>query len=172
MKRANGVHSPRVVNSAAVFVAVITLCSCSTSREPPLQGHALEQQERAMVELQSLLQSVGTSDPPRVTYTIRSLTKLASSDDLLNRAAAILKEHPKLHLCIEVHTDDGGGEEDDEALGLKRADAVKQRLTAQGVSSDAVEVVGYGTSRPLSNDTSAQGRAQNRRVELVVTARY
>lgn len=170
MTKRNGLSPARCVNySAAVFMAVLTLCSCSADRGPlPLD---LEEKERADAELQSVLGMAASRKIPRVEFETDSSTLLDSSDDLLDRVAAILKQHPRLQLMVEGHTDDVGSDEDNDVLSLKRAEAVKQRLTEEGVSPDSVTVVGYGKSRPLTYDTSEKGRAQNRRVEFLIRLR-
>lgn len=170
MTKRNGLSPARCVNySAAVFMAVLMLCSCSSNRGPLPQD--LEEKERATIELQAVLNSVLSRKIPQIEFETDSSTLLDSSDDLLEQVAEILKQHPRLQLTVEGHTDDAGGEKENEILSLKRAEAVKQRLTEEGISPDSVKVVGLGKSRPLTNDPSERGRAQNRRMEFIINTR-
>jgi outer membrane protein OmpA-like peptidoglycan-associated protein len=71
-------------------------------------------------------------------------------------------------IVIEGHTDSTGSEETNRELSLKRATAVRDELIAQGVSSDRVSVEGFGASRPIADNSTQAGRANNRRVEIVI----
>ena len=168
MKKGNGTSPAGCVKYfAAGFLAVLMLCSCSSGRGPtPLD---LAENESANNELISVLNPVGSVTRPGVEFETDSSTLLDSSDELLDRVAEILKRHPRVQLTVEGHTDDAGGAEDNEILSLKRAEAVKQRLTEKGIPPDSVKVFGFGKSRPLTNDTSERGRARNRRVEFIIT---
>lgn len=80
----------------------------------------------------------------------------------------MLQAHPDLMLRIEGHTDDVGDEAMNQSLSERRAAAVREWLVSAGsVAGDRLETVGFGESRPAAEGTSAEARAQNRRVELV-----
>jgi outer membrane protein OmpA-like peptidoglycan-associated protein len=82
----------------------------------------------------------------------------------------ILNEYPDTRLTIQGHTDNKGDDNYNRQLSAKRADAVRDYLIANGVKGGRLNTVAYGESAPLaSNDTEA-GRAQNRRVEVIVVA--
>jgi len=84
------------------------------------------------------------------------------------KLADFLKKHPKRDVLIEGHTDSVGGDDYNLVLSRKRADSVKYKLMADGVEADRITTVGYGKKFPLaSNDTKA-GKAQNRRVEVII----
>jgi len=53
-------------------------------------------------------------------------------------------------------------------LGRKRAESVREQLVSRGVAADRIKAAGIGPDRPVANNTSAEGRANNRRVEIVV----
>jgi OOP family OmpA-OmpF porin len=78
-----------------------------------------------------------------------------------------LNEQPDLRLVIEGHTDAVGAEAYNETLSQRRAQSVVRWLTDRGIDADRLKAVGYGESRPVSTNESSQGRALNRRVELV-----
>ena len=85
----------------------------------------------------------------------------------LDRLAQALKDNSNTRVLIEGHTDSVGGDDYNQALSDRRAEAVADALRMRGVPEDRYEVKGLGKAFPVaSNDTSA-GRQQNRRVEIV-----
>lgn len=83
-------------------------------------------------------------------------------------AAALSQGDPASKIVVEGHTDSVGGDAMNQALSLRRAEAVRNELIAQGVSGSRVSVEGFGPSRPVADNDSPAGRANNRRVEIVV----
>jgi outer membrane protein OmpA-like peptidoglycan-associated protein len=93
----------------------------------------------------------------------------AGTLDELSEIASIVRAHPGLHLEVDGHTDNEGGDAYEQRLSEQRAAAVRDVLVRAGIPPSAIVTRGFGKSRPLlSNDTSA-GRAQNRRVEVVIS---
>ncbi|MDD5297135.1 MAG: OmpA family protein [Rhodocyclaceae bacterium] len=88
------------------------------------------------------------------------------SRSTLDHVAAILKAHPQWTITIEGHTDSTAGAEHNQDLSERRANSVKQYLTQAGAAGDHLKTAGFGASRPLAENATALGRAQNRRVEL------
>jgi outer membrane protein OmpA-like peptidoglycan-associated protein len=72
---------------------------------------------------------------------------------------------------IEGHTDATGNDDANMTLSKQRAESVKGYLTQHGVSPAQLETAGFGASRPVADNETAEGRAQNRRTELVITSR-
>lgn len=87
----------------------------------------------------------------------------------LAKVSGILLSYPGLRVEVEGHTDAVGGEEYNQKLSEQRAGGVRDFLVQQGVPMNNVVAVGYGKSDPIADNGSAIGRAQNRRVELVVS---
>ena len=92
------------------------------------------------------------------------LTKSAMSE--LDKAAAILADHPKVNISIEGHTDNTGSAAGNQKLSEQRAAAVKTYLVKKGVSADRMATSGYGQQQPVADNKTAKGRAANRRVEF------
>lgn len=87
----------------------------------------------------------------------------------LKQMAEIMKKYPENVLTIKGYTDNTGTAQVNGPLSEKRADAVRQALTANGLSADVVKAIGMGEQNPVADNKSPTGRAQNRRVEIEVT---
>ncbi len=97
-------------------------------------------------------------------YTLKPDTKVS-----LAKVSGILQAYPGLKLQVEGYTDSVGGDEYNQKLSENRASAVRDFLVSQGVSMDNISATGYGKNNPVADNGTAQGRAQNRRVQLVVS---
>lgn len=84
----------------------------------------------------------------------------------LNRVGDILSKYPEDRIKIEGHTDNVGAAMMNEQLSLRRAETVKNVLTSRGVNEKQILVLGVGKSRPVADNSTEDGRARNRRVEL------
>lgn len=87
----------------------------------------------------------------------------------LARLAGIIISHPGLKLQIEGYTDNVGSDEYNMRLSEKRAESVREYLTAQGINPDNITSQGFGKTNFVAENTTATGRQQNRRVEMVVS---
>jgi OOP family OmpA-OmpF porin len=102
------------------------------------------------------------------TFEIGSAALSADAGGLLDEAIAILQENSFTVLTVEGHTDDVGSEEDNLALSEARAQAVVDYLIAGGIDAARLSAVGFGESRPIADNGTADGRSQNRRIQFVV----
>ncbi len=87
----------------------------------------------------------------------------------LARLSGIILNYPGLRLEAEGHTDNTGSAELNQRLSEQRAEAVRQYLSSQGITEDAITSVGKGFSVPVESNDTAAGRQKNRRVELIVS---
>ena len=92
---------------------------------------------------------------------------LPGAQDQLSRVAAFIKNSPR-PVVIEGYTDSRGSSSTNQALSERRARAVSDYLTSQGVPADRIRAVGKGESSPIASNATASGRSQNRRVEIVL----
>jgi outer membrane protein OmpA-like peptidoglycan-associated protein len=97
-------------------------------------------------------------------YTIKPDTKIA-----LAKVATILQLYPGLKVQVEGYTDSVGGDAYNQKLSENRADAVENFLVQNGVPAGNATAAGYGKANPVADNSTAAGRAQNRRVNLVVS---
>lgn len=89
---------------------------------------------------------------------------------LLSKVQNAIRTFEGANVTIEGHTDSTGSEELNRHLSQKRAEAVQDYLLANRViSTEKITAVGYGPSRPLAPNTTAEGRAQNRRIDVIIT---
>jgi len=87
----------------------------------------------------------------------------------LAKIAGIVSGHPGLRLDVEGYTDSVGGEAYNQHLSEQRGDSVRDYLVKQGMPGDSVASKGFGEGQPVASNDTAQGRQQNRRVELVIS---
>lgn len=83
-------------------------------------------------------------------------------------ANALTQANPDASIVVEGHTDSQGSQAFNLDLSARRAQAVRDYLTSHGVAPDRIRAEGLGFSRPVSDNKTAEGRANNRRVEIVV----
>jgi len=90
---------------------------------------------------------------------------------LLDEAVAVLGTYPTLRLEVSGHTDNQGKDEDNMKLSQDRADAVRQYMIDKGVDAARLVAIGYGPTRPIADNKSRAGRAENRRIEFRMLGR-
>ena len=156
-----------------LIFALVFMFSCST-----VPVEEVDSQQATTVDLtsDSDTTSGATSDPmsdvdigePYVKiyfdYDQDILREDALSD--LLKVSRLMKDNPKYTLLVEGHADERGTREYNLALSERRAKAVEDFLSASGVSSFNVEVVGYGEEKPVDNGSNESAWSQNRRAEL------
>ncbi|MEJ2593861.1 MAG: OmpA family protein [bacterium] len=88
---------------------------------------------------------------------------------IINEMVEVMEDHPDLKIIIEGHTDSDGEENANLKLSEERANTVMLTMTKMGISADRMETAGFGESRPIDTNDTAEGKANNRRVEFVKT---
>lgn len=106
-----------------------------------------------------------------VTFETGSDRLKSESQASLNEAVDVLKENPSVKVEIQGHTDNVGNADANMTLSQKRADAVKAYLVDKGIAANRLETKGYGANKPVSDNNTDAGRADNRRIEFKVTHR-
>jgi len=93
------------------------------------------------------------------------------SEVIIGRAVDNLKRNPQMKVLIEGHTDSTGAEDYNMGLSIRRAQAVKDFMVSQGIAKERLSIKGFGETQPLVSNDTKEGRAENRRVEFVVTVK-
>ena len=94
----------------------------------------------------------------------------ALADATLSRIAYNLKQFPNSDVTIVGYTDSTGSAQLNQQLSQQRANAVMNYLISQGISASRLQAIGDGPNNPVASNATAEGRAQNRRVEMYITA--
>ena len=156
-----------------LILTLIFMFSCST-----VPVEEVDSQQATTVDLtsDSGTSSEAASDPmsdvdigePYVKIYFDYDQDTLREDALSNllKVSRLMKDNPKYTLLVEGHADERGTREYNLALSERRAKAVEDFLSASGVSSFNVEVVGYGEEKPVDNGSNESAWSQNRRAEL------
>jgi peptidoglycan-associated lipoprotein len=132
---------------------------------------ALERAEAAgkLAEGKFVYSLVLSDDAVKFPVNRHELSKEAQAK-LMEFAERLKGENKNVYLEIQGHTDSSGGPEMNLKLGEGRAEAVRRFLSKQGIALNRMSTISYGEEDPVSKNTSRKGRAQNRRVVVVVLA--
>lgn len=101
--------------------------------------------------------------------TNKSEVKGASASTL-NRLVGVLKEYPDTNILVEGHTDSAGANDYNMNLSQQRAQSVTNYLANKGIASNRLTTKWYGELQPKSDNSTSEGKAKNRRVEMVIVA--
>jgi len=142
------------------------------------KGRRVEAEKRAAQAMADLAKFASVKQEPRgmvitlsgsVLFTSAKSELLPAAQLKLNEVAnALIKEDPLSKIVVEGHTDSQGGVPYNQDLSQRRAQAVRDYLVSRGIAGDRVTSQGFGFSRSIADNNSAEGRANNRRVEIVV----
>jgi outer membrane protein OmpA-like peptidoglycan-associated protein len=102
-----------------------------------------------------------------ILFDTGKATLQPASDEPLSQVLQMLQQDDSLKVLIEGHTDNLGAPAANQALSEKRAQAVRDWLIAKGIAANRLAAKGYGASKPVADNNTDEGRAKNRRVELV-----
>lgn len=119
------------------------------------------------VALASALETDGKVDLPGIFFDSGTARLQATSDPALDAAAGLLRQRPSLALDVVGHTDSQGGEAFNLNLSQQRAAVVVNALVNRGIDANRLGARGMGLTQPVADNATEEGRARNRRVELV-----
>ncbi len=106
--------------------------------------------------------------PGNVTFASDSATINSAFQPVLTSVAKVIKEYSKTMVEVSGYTDNTGSSAYNNTLSLQRATAVSNFLRLSGVSANRLLVNGFGSKNPIASNATASGRAENRRVEIVL----
>jgi outer membrane protein OmpA-like peptidoglycan-associated protein len=102
-----------------------------------------------------------------IHFDFGKATLRPDAQPILAQVEKLLRDNPALKLSVEGHTDDVGGQDVNLKLSQGRAAAVVGALVKSGIAEDRLRSAGHGADQPIADNATAEGRAKNRRVELV-----
>lgn len=138
----------------------------------------MEKQEMAMrqavagvegANVQRNMNTLALTFKSDVMFDTGSAVLKAGAYDEITRVAQVMNQYPETTIQIAGHTDSVGAESTNQVLSERRAEAVKNALSAQGVSPARMRTVGYGESQPIADNNTDAGRQMNRRVTVTIT---
>lgn len=135
---------------------------------------AEQMRERLKEQLNQVLQTKETArglivNMSDVLFDFNKYTLKSEAREKLAKVSGILLAYPNLKLQVEGYTDNIGSDEYNQKLSEQRADGVRDYLVSQSVPDGNITAQGFGKTHPIADNSSNSGRAQNRRVELVVS---
>ncbi len=107
--------------------------------------------------------------PNNVTFNTNSSVIKPAGANTLSGVVLVLKEYDKTGIQVIGHTDNTGSDEINNRLSKERADNVASTLINQGIAANRIGIIGAGSKSPIADNSSATGRAENRRVEIILT---
>lgn len=139
-------------------------------------GNYMDQQEAALrqnmqgtgVEVTRQDNNIVLTMPDAITFDTAQSGVKPQFYGVLNTLANTLNQFPETRVQIAGHTDNVGSDASNLQLSQQRANSVRTYLASTGVAAQRMQAVGYGESRPIADNSSDYGRAQNRRVEVTL----
>ena len=103
-----------------------------------------------------------------IVFKTGSAILLAKGKPILDTVVAYLKRNPDVEVTIDGHTDNIGSDKVNNPLSLKRAEATKKYLVSKGVAADRLVTAGFGSTQPVADNNTKEGREKNRRIEIKI----
>ena len=102
-----------------------------------------------------------------IKFDVNKATLKPESMGPINKIYKLMEKQPELNFSVEGHTDSDGGDEANMTLSKERGKAVMNKLISMGIDSSRLKSNGFGESKPIDNNSTPEGKANNRRVEFV-----
>lgn len=139
-------------------------------------GNYMDQQEAALrqqlqgtgVQVQRQDNNIILTMPDAITFDYDRSDVKPQFHGVLNNLAGTLNQFPQTRIQVAGHTDSNGSDAYNLQLSQRRADSVRNYLASAGVAPQRMQAVGFGETRPVADNSTDYGRAQNRRVEITL----
>jgi outer membrane protein OmpA-like peptidoglycan-associated protein len=142
-----------------------------------LIGHKMDKQQKEIEAIkEAKVEKVNDGEGLKVTFDAgilfetNSSTLSTQSQDALNKFSQSLQNNPETDVAISGHTDNTGSDKINDPLSEKRAESVFNFMVSRGVPRSRMTTVGNGSKQPVASNKTEEGRAKNRRVEIVIVA--
>ncbi|MEW6444586.1 MAG: OmpA family protein [Pseudomonadota bacterium] len=139
-------------------------------------GNYMDEQERALrqqtagsgIDVSRQGENIVLSFPDQISFDVGRADIKPQFTHTLDNVAQTLRQYDRTRIEIAGHTDSTGNAANNQRLSENRANSVRSYLASRGVAPERMFAVGYGQSRPIASNATVIGRAQNRRVEVIV----
>ena len=163
-------------NFITIIAATFILAACATT-PPETSSSGSSASSSSSVSLvqdgvyvgDETIEMLAVDVPDRVFFSYDSYALTSAAQSTLSKQAKWLKANTSLTISVEGHADERGTREYNLALGDRRANAAKDYLMSQGISSNRVTTISYGKERPVKSGSNDTAWAQNRRSVTVRT---
>jgi outer membrane protein OmpA-like peptidoglycan-associated protein len=128
------------------------------------------EQDLAGAKIERVGEGIKVTFDAGLLFDINKATLRPASQEQLSKLAVILNKYQDTNILLEGHTDSTGTSEHNLALSRQRAESVASYLTSLGVNPARFTMMGYGEDQPIVDNSTVEGRQQNRRVEVAIFA--
>ena len=164
-------------NFITIIAATFILAACATTPPETSSSGSSASSSSSTVSLvqdgvyvgDETIEMLAVDVPDRVFFAYDSYALTSTAQSTLSKQAKWLKANPSVTISVEGHADERGTREYNLALGDRRANAAKDYLMSQGISSNRVTTISYGKERPVKSGSNDTAWAQNRRSVTVRT---
>ncbi len=139
-------------------------------------GHKMDKQAKEIetkvpgVKVDRVGEGINVEFSEKILFAFGQSTLGSSASSNLDKLALVLKEYPDTDIEIQGHTDSKGADDFNMTLSEKRASTVATYLKGKGIAASRIRTKGYGETAPVATNDTEEGRAQNRRVNFLITA--
>jgi len=139
-------------------------------------GHKMDKQAKEIetkvpgVKVDRVGEGINVEFSEKILFGFNQSTLNSTASSNLDKLALVLKEYPDTDIEIQGHTDSKGADDYNMTLSEKRASSVATYLKGKGVAASRIRTKGYGETAPVASNDTEDGRAQNRRVNFLITA--
>jgi len=157
-----------------IFLVLLAgLAGCTAADKKSTDGRDADRDQRQSADVQGAYDIKSLDDPKsplsrRVIYFDLDSAAISDEDrELIAIHAEFLTSHPEVSAVLEGHADERGTREYNIALGERRAKAIKQLMSVQGVGQTQAQVISFGEERPVAQEHNEDSWRLNRRVEIL-----
>ncbi|WP_232341677.1 OmpA family protein [Hymenobacter ginkgonis] len=128
------------------------------------------QRDMANAKVERVGEGIKITFDSGILFDTNSAALRATSQSDISKLAATLQKYPDTNVLVEGHTDNTGTDAINQPLSENRAQSVASSLTAQGVATSRISTKGYGSTQPVADNSTVEGKQANRRVEVAIYA--
>lgn len=166
----NGAYSTQFLKSAKKEIWIVLEDFTATNGDGNYAVSILEKEEMQQdIKASVILDKLNTVGfiALYINFETGKSTIKTESQQIITQLADMLTQNPSLKISIEGHTDNTGSSASNQTLSLSRADAVKGVLVNRGIDKSRLSTKGWGQTKPISDNGTNEGKALNRRVEII-----